>query len=106
MFSAVREAGYNVRLKMLNAAGYAVPQDRKRVFYIGFRKDLNIEFSYPSERGYKLTLKDAIWDSQETALPAKAAHKSNNAIHFVKGKCPISPAKSPRAITQGLSAKC
>lgn len=36
------EAGYNVNLKMLNANDYDVPEDRDRVFYIGFRKDLNI----------------------------------------------------------------
>ena len=36
------EAGYDVNLKMLNANDFDVPEDRDRVFYIGFRKDLNI----------------------------------------------------------------
>ena len=41
------EAGYDVNLKMLNANDFDVPEDRDRVFYIGFRKDLNInDFEY------------------------------------------------------------
>ena len=36
------EAGYDVNLKMLNANDFDVPEDRDRVFYIGFRKDLEI----------------------------------------------------------------
>jgi DNA (cytosine-5)-methyltransferase 1 len=34
--------GYDLSFKMLNAADYDVPQDRKRVFFIGTRKDLGI----------------------------------------------------------------
>lgn len=42
------QAGYDVNLKMLNANDYDVPEDRDRVFYVGFRKDLNIvDFQYP-----------------------------------------------------------
>lgn len=39
------EAGYDVNLKMLNANDYDCPEDRDRVFYIGFRKDLNFMIS-------------------------------------------------------------
>ena len=41
------EAGYNVSLNLVNAKDYGVAQERKRVFYIGFRKDLNLEFQFP-----------------------------------------------------------
>lgn len=70
-------ACYTVHMQMLNAADYGVPQDRKRVFYIGFRKDLDITFNYPSAYGYKVTLKEAIWDLQETVLSAKPTNKTN-----------------------------
>ena len=33
------EAGYDVSLTLVNAKNYGVAQERKRVFYIGFRKD-------------------------------------------------------------------
>ena len=38
---------YNVVARLLNAADYGVPQNRYRVFIVGFRSDLNIEWSFP-----------------------------------------------------------
>lgn len=71
MFS---EVGYDVTLTMVNAKDYGVAEERKRVFYIGFRKDLNISFKFPKgsteNDDDKLTLRDVIWDLQETAVPA------------------------------------
>lgn len=40
---------YNVLPKLLNAANYGVPQRRERVFIVGFRSDLNIEWEFPRE---------------------------------------------------------
>ena len=40
------ECGYNVSLTLVNAKDYGVAQERKRVFYIGFRKDLKIDFKF------------------------------------------------------------
>ncbi len=73
-----REVGYDVNMKMLNANDYDVPEDRDRVFYIGFRKDLNIkDFEYPKPLSHKPTLRDAIWDLRETAIPALEKNKTN-----------------------------
>jgi DNA (cytosine-5)-methyltransferase 1 len=72
------EVGYHVNLKMLNANDYDVPEDRDRVFYIGFRKDLNIrDFEYPKKVEHKPTLRETIWDLQDTAIPALAKNKTN-----------------------------
>jgi DNA (cytosine-5)-methyltransferase 1 len=38
---------YNVVFRLLNAADYGVPQHRERVFIVGFRSDLGIEWSFP-----------------------------------------------------------
>lgn len=38
--------GYELSFNMLNAHDYNVPQDRKRVFFIGIRKDLNFKFEF------------------------------------------------------------
>ena len=38
---------YNVVYRLLNAADYGVPQRRERVFIIGFRSDLGVEWSFP-----------------------------------------------------------
>lgn len=70
-------AGYNITVNLVNAADYDVPQDRKRVFYIGFRKDLNIKYSFPTPKDKKINLKDAIWDLKDTAIKAKEKNKTN-----------------------------
>ena len=41
------ESGYDVQYRILNSANYGVPQKRERVIIVGFRKGLNIEFSFP-----------------------------------------------------------
>ena len=40
---------YNVVARVLNAANYGVPQKRERVFIVGFRGDLGIEWLSPKE---------------------------------------------------------
>lgn len=39
---------YNVTATLVNAADYGVPQRRERVFIVGFRRDLGIEWSFPT----------------------------------------------------------
>lgn len=38
---------YNVVSTLVNAADYGVPQKRERVFIVGFRSDLGVEWSFP-----------------------------------------------------------
>lgn len=40
---------YNVIPTLVNAANYGVPQKRERVFIVGFRRDLSIQWSFPRE---------------------------------------------------------
>lgn len=72
-----KESGYNLSFSLINANNYNVPQDRKRVFFVGYRSDLNLKFEFPEIQGYKPVLKDAIWDLRETALPAKEKNYTN-----------------------------
>ncbi len=92
------EAGYDVSLTMVNAKDYGVAEERKRVFYIGFRKDLGINFVFPKgstdDDDKKITLRDTIWDLQETAVPAgdKNYHNPeaiNNNEYFTGAYSPI-----------------
>lgn len=72
------EAGYDVYMQMLNAKDFDVAEDRLRVFYVGFRKDLNIkDFRFPTPSATSLTLRDAIWDLKDSAIPAKDKNKTN-----------------------------
>lgn len=77
IISLFEDAGYEMHIKLLNANDYNVPQDRLRVFYIGFRKDLKIDFKFPEPLQKKPTLKDAIWDLKDLAIPAKDKNKTN-----------------------------
>ena len=98
IISMFDEAGYNVTLTLVNAKNYGVAEERKRVFYIGFRKDLNIKFVFPKgsteDDDKKITLRDIIWDLQESAVPAaeKNHHNPlaiNNNEYFTGAYSPI-----------------
>lgn len=39
---------YDITFKLVNAADYGVPQNRWRVILVGFRKDLNVNWTFPS----------------------------------------------------------
>ena len=41
------EAGYKVKLEVLNAADFGVAQERRRIFIVGLRDDLGLEFQFP-----------------------------------------------------------
>lgn len=97
-FFLSEEAGYDVSLTMVNAKNYGVAEERKRVFYIGFRNDLHIDFVFPKgsteDDEKKLTLRNIIWDLQETAVPAgpKNYHNPeaiNNNEYFTGAYSPI-----------------
>lgn len=92
------ECGYDVSLTMVNAKDYGVAQERKRVFYIGFRKDLAIDFKFPigstADDKDKITLKDIIWDLKDSAVPALEQNKTNpqavnNNEYFTGGFSPM-----------------
>jgi DNA (cytosine-5)-methyltransferase 1 len=75
--------GYELSFQMLNASDYNVPQDRKRVFFIGIRKDLNFKFEFPKNKFPKQTLEDAISDLKDNVLPALKTNKTNGDDCFI-----------------------
>ena len=56
---------YNVVFRLLNAANYGVPQKRERVFLVGFRSDLGIEWSFPEENHSEDALLHSKWITGE-----------------------------------------
>jgi len=73
------DIGYDLSFQLLNVSDYGVPQDRKRVFFIGYRKDLGIKFTFPRPTTFenKITLEKAISDLKDTVLPAKEGNYTN-----------------------------
>ncbi len=50
---------YRVSAQVLNAADFGVPQKRERVFFVGFRDDLNVDFQFPRATHSREAL---LWD--------------------------------------------
>ena len=60
-----KDIGYNLSFDMVDAWDYNVPQNRKRVFFVGYRKDLNKKFKFPKKINTKPVLKDILDDLPE-----------------------------------------
>jgi len=61
MVSILDEIGYKVvPIKVLKAIHYRVPQKRERLFLVGVRKDINIDFEYPQPHIKVYNLEDAL----------------------------------------------
>ena len=84
LISELKALNYDFTFKLLNAADYRVPQDRKRVIFVGYNKSLGKSFVFPEPNSKKLTLKDTIWDLRNNVKPALSGNKTNG------DKCKIS----------------
>ncbi len=65
MQEVFKELGYTFYWKVLNAKNYGIPQNRERIFVVGFRNDLQLsnEFSFPEPRPLEKTMKDFLVDN-------------------------------------------
>lgn len=59
IISKFTEMGYNIQYKVLCSADYGVPQMRKRVIFVGYKKGI---FEYPSENKDYITCEMALSD--------------------------------------------
>ena len=63
------QAGYQVFFQTLNASEYGVPQKRERLFFVCFRKDLNVgEFSFPKPKTIDIALEDILLPEDDPRL--------------------------------------
>jgi DNA (cytosine-5)-methyltransferase 1 len=66
-----RQAGYKVATSVLNAADFGVPQERKRIFIVGIRRDIGIQYKFPKPthgmglEAPHVSIRDAISDMPE-----------------------------------------
>ena len=59
--TAFGKAGYIVNWDLVDANDFNVPESRRRVIIVGFRKDLGKSFGFPNAGSRKPVLRDANW---------------------------------------------
>lgn len=85
--STLDELGYNFQWRVMNACEYGVPQNRKRWYCVGFRKDLgigfegdkedNLIFRFPDKRELKYKVKDIVKESVDSCYEVSDICKNN-----------------------------
>lgn len=66
----LKAAGYHVSCRLLDAQWFLVPQERKRLIWIGSKDDLMIEPSHPCGLAEPISVAEALADLLSGSLPA------------------------------------
>jgi len=56
----LKDSGYKVKCKLLDAQWLGVPQMRQRIIFVGVREDLNTEPAFPKPMKYRYSVRDAL----------------------------------------------
>lgn len=78
MISILDEIGYNVvPVQVLKAINYKVPQKRERLILVGIRKDIEVEYEYPTPYNMIYNLSDALKKGElyDTDVPKSEGSK-------------------------------
>lgn len=68
--------GYRVKARMLDAQWLGVPQRRKRVIFVGVRKDLKLDPVFPAPLPYRYSIRDALHDlARVEAVSSRDGHE-------------------------------
>jgi DNA (cytosine-5)-methyltransferase 1 len=60
ILAALKQCGYRVKARVLDAQWLGVPQTRQRLIFVGVRQDLNIEPSFPKPLSHRYSVRDAL----------------------------------------------
>jgi DNA (cytosine-5)-methyltransferase 1 len=81
ILKALKESGYRVACRVLDAQWLGVPQTRQRVIFVGVRDDLKLEPVHPKPLPYRYSVRDAVpWIVRSTEDPCgqfKVRHFAN-----------------------------
>jgi site-specific DNA-cytosine methylase len=82
---AFNEAGYDMEYKILNAADYGVPQNRKRVIFIAIRKGFDPGFKWPeASHGERLEPFVSVRECIGSMPPIEAGSSYDGEPYFIK----------------------
>ncbi|GAA6817927.1 DNA cytosine methyltransferase [Helicobacter pylori] len=65
ILKALQEQGYEVQLKVYNSADFGLPQNRRRVYIVGFSEELNINFTFPQPPNVKKPISEILEKNAE-----------------------------------------
>ncbi|WP_083995478.1 DNA cytosine methyltransferase [Caryophanon latum] len=60
IMGALDELGYDASYEILNSAAFGLAQNRRRVIFVGFLKELNVDFQYPVGSEKKVPISDIL----------------------------------------------
>ena len=66
--SEFEKIGYSITYQICRAEEYSVPQLRKRLIIVGIRKDLNLEYSFPTDKSEVMGLEGIIKFNMKGAI--------------------------------------
>lgn len=72
--------GYKLTKQIMNSRDYGIPQNRERLFLIGF-KDHNVKFEFPKPKPLEITMKDLLEDN-----PDSKYYLNDKGVAFVTDK--------------------
>jgi DNA (cytosine-5)-methyltransferase 1 len=105
IIAALEEEGYKVFPKLLNSKDFGVPQQRKRIYIVGLRKDLfgnDVEFDFPNGCGKPSYISDYLEENVEGYSISK--HLQDNYLFKKKDGRPLLVDKNSKVQVKTLVA--
>jgi len=96
VLALLKDCGYKVAARLLDAAWLGVPQSRQRLIFIGVRQDLGAEPAYPEPFKYQYSIRDALpwiqrakcgpnWRDPNVPSPTVSAQMAYNPLTNCQG---------------------
>jgi DNA (cytosine-5)-methyltransferase 1 len=84
ILATLKALNYNVKCKLMNAMWYEVPQSRNRLIFVGVKKDLGKEPSFPEPCKKVISFQEATIGIEENILPPKLSPLFQRWVPFLK----------------------
>lgn len=102
ILAALKDCGYRVSARLLDAQWLGVPQARQRLIFVGVRNDLGLDPVHPDPLPYRYSIRDALpWlDGIETGINPETGARSGFGVSQHGGDEP-----APTVMAHGMNGK-